>query len=255
MLKNQLAKSADGEYIIINTPYAEAYIPYDGFSNSPDKGGNPVSYSYGDMIRTVGLFNIKFFDNDEVDRKEGKLYTFNYPNVITMIPTDKSEVSTLRLDNDMDEEKYLICKFYKGDAIMSTKIMQSSQNCEAFMDLLTLGKLPKGLSYDELFFAWMKNFEINGVDPGVPSVVLQMMLSENCRSKEDSAIQFRKVVNDKNTTPYDYRVGSMVDICSNSSVFNALAFERYKEMLTSAITMSNNGTEQNTTPLEEILYM
>ena len=47
----------------------------------------------------------------------------------------------------------------------------------------------------------------------------------------------------------------MVDICSNSSVMNALTFERFKEMLTNSLTMSINNVPQNTTPLEEVLTM
>jgi hypothetical protein len=67
--------------------------------------------------------------------------------------------------------------------------------------------------------------------------------------------QFRKIVNNEGVTLYDYKVHNMVDICSNSSVFNALIFERFSEMLTSSINMTKEGVKQNTTPLEKIVTM
>jgi hypothetical protein len=123
------------------------------------------------------------------------------------------------------------------------------------MNQLIRGKLPKGLNYMDLYFSWIKNFEVNGVNPGVPAITLQLIISENCRAKNDPMKQFRKIVNDKGVTLFDYKVHNMVDICSNSSVFNALIFERFSEMLTSSINMTKEDLKQNTTPLESVLYM
>lgn len=248
----EFKKSEDGKNIVLAVPYAEAYIPVD-IIGDPDKG-NPVAYEFGEGIRTIGLFNMRFYQNDEMDRESAKLRTFKYPNVITMYPSDRETVE-LQLAPDMDPEKYLVLKFFEGDVIMSTKIQQVSKNCEAFMNQLIKGKLPKGLSYTELYFGWEKNFEINGVNPGVPAITLQIIISENCRSKKDPMLQFRKIVNDPNVSLYDYKVHNMVDICSNSSVLNALIFERFSQMLTNSINMTKEGVKQNTTPLEEVLYM
>lgn len=248
----EFKKSEDGKNIVLAVPYAEAYIPCD-IIGDPDKG-NPVAYEFGEGIRTIGLFNMRFYQNDEMGRESTKLRTFKYPNVITMYPSDRETVE-LQLAPDMDPEKYLVLKFFEGDVIMSTKIQQRSQNCEAFMNQLIKGKLPKGLSYTELYFGWEKNFEINGVNPGVPAITLQTIISENCRSKKDAMLQFRKIVNDPDVSLFDYKVHNMVDICSNSSVLNALIFERFSQMLTNSINMTKEGVKQNTTPLEEVLYM
>ena len=132
---NEFAKN--GEHVVINVPYAEAYIPYDLIGDS--EKGKPNAFYYGEGVRATGLFNMRFFDveNEDgvIDRSKYPLRTFNYPNVITMYPSDK-EVRTLKLSDDMEEDKYLILKFEKGDIMMSTKIAQNSKNCEAFMDLL-----------------------------------------------------------------------------------------------------------------------
>jgi hypothetical protein len=249
----EFVKSADGKSIVLAVPYAEAYIPSD-IIGDPEKG-NPVAYQFGDGIRTIGLFNMRFYPDEDADRESTKLRTFKYPNVITMYPSDKEDNVQLQLDPDMDPDKYCVLKFYEGDIIMSTKNQQKSQNCEAFMNQLIKGKLPKGLNYMDLYFAWDKNFDINGMNPGVPAITLQLIISENCRAKGDPMKQFRKIVNNEGVTLYDYKVHNMVDICSNSSVFNALIFERFSEMLTSSINMTKEGVKQNTTPLEKIVTM
>lgn len=243
----------DGDYVLLNSTYAEVYIPKD-LIGDPEKG-NPTTYFYGEGVRTVGLFNIRCYNSDTADRNSAKLRTFNYPNTITMYPTEH-ETEKLQLSPDMDEDTYEVFKFYKGDIIMDRKAQQqSSQNCEEFLNFLIRGKLPKGLSYDDLYFGWQKNFKINNVNPGVPAVTLQTIISENCRSKKDPMKQFRKVVEEPGTTMYDYRVHNMVNICSNSSVMNALIFERFGDMLTYALNMSKNDVKQNRTPLEEVLTM
>lgn len=239
-----------GDDIVLNVPYAEVYLPMDVVGTASE--GKPTAYEYGEGIRTTGLFNIRFYNSDQETRESKKLRTFNYPNVITMYPSEK-EILTLKLSPEMDQDKYLVLKFYQGDRIMSKKIQKKSTNCEDFMNLLIKGKLPKGLSYSDLYVAWKKNFRINGMNPGVPAITLQMIISENCRSKDDPMIQFRKIVNDSKVSLYDYRVHNMVDICSNSSVLNALAFERFGEMLTSSLNMTKSGIKQNTTPLEKVL--
>lgn len=249
---NELAYSSDGNSIIINVPYAEAYIP-DEIVGDPTKG-NPVAYQYGEGIRAIGLFNIRFFSNEDESRDKPKLCVFKYPNEITMYPTDR-ETKTLKLDKNLKEDKYLILKFYQGDVIMSANIEKKSQKCESFMNQLIMGKLPKGLSYDELYFSWEKNFKINGINSGVPAITKQMIISENCRVAGDPSKQFRKIVNNPNVTLYDYEVHNMVDICANSSVMNALIFERFGDMVTSSLNMTKEGISQNTTPLEEVLYV
>ena len=247
---NEFVKN--GEYIVLNVPYAEVYLPYD-IVGDPEKG-NHTAYQYGEGFRSIGLFNIRFLKSENGDITKSPLKTFNYPNLITMYPSDKT-VAKLKLSEEMEEDKYYVLKFYQGDIIMESKIQQNSKNCELFMNFLIKGKLPKGLKYSDLYFAWDKNFKINGIDPGVPSITLQTIISENCRSKEDAMKQFRKVVGDSGVTQSDYKVYNMVAICSNSSVLNSLIFERFGEMLASSLNMSKSGAKQNVTPLEKVLTM
>lgn len=240
--------------IVVNTEYAEAYIPYSLVGDQ--EKGKPTAYLYGEGLRMVGLFNMRFFPSEEESENRDKytLRTFNYPNTITMFPSNMS-VETLSLGSDMEPDKYLVLGFYKGDPIMKARIQKSSKNCEEFLDFLIKGKLPKDLSYFALYFSWVKNFAINGSNPGVPAVTMQMIISENCRSKDDPMVQFRKVVGNPGVSMTDYSVANMVDICSNASVMNSLIFERFGQSLTYALNMTKENVKQSISPLEEVLSM
>ncbi len=245
----------EGDNIVVNVPYAEAYIPYDVLGDK--EKGRPVAYRYGSGIRTIGCFNMKFFssEDDVENRDKRQLRTFNYPNTITMYPSDQTDM-TLKLAPDMESDKYLVLGFRKGDPIMKSRIQKNSANAEMFLDFLSKGKLPKGLSYFDLYFAWIKNFDINGVDPGVPAVTLQMIISENCRYAKDPMTQFRKVVEKAGVGLTDYTVLNMVNVCSNSSVMNSLIFQRFGEMLSYALNMSKDpNMKQTMSPLEDVLHM
>lgn len=250
-MANEFIKEND--LIKVNVPYAEAYIPFDLFGDPENE--SPVAYFYGEGIKTIGLFNMRFYDSPDTDRNSVKLRTFNYPNTIETYPSEK-EIVTLKLREDLDEDKYYVLKYNKGDIMMHDLGKKSSQNCEQFLNLLIKGKLPTGLSYTDLLFSWMKNLDINKIDPGVPSLTMQFIISENCRSKDDPMVQFRKVAGkDENVSLMDYKVYNMVKVASHTSVMAALAFERFSDMLTTALNMSKSGVNQNKSPLERVLSM
>jgi hypothetical protein len=249
-MANEFIKEND--LIKLNVPYAEIYLPFD-IVGDPDKE-SPVAYWYGDGMRTIGLFNMRFYNSPDDDRDSAKLRELNYPNSIVTYPSDW-EIANLKLSEDLDEDKYYILKYNKGDVIMNDLIEQKSQNCERFLNLLIKGKLPSGISYTDLFFSWLKNFKINNVNPGVPSLIMQFIISENCRSKDNPMLQFRKVAGKGNVNPTDYKVYNMVNVASHTSVMAALAFERFGDMLTASLNMTKSGTKQNKSPLERIISM
>lgn len=240
----------DEEYVYINTPYAEAYIPEDLFGN-PEKEAT-VASEYGNGIMTIGIFNMRFFDSDNQDRDSVKLDTFNYPNMIETYPSD-FEVETLEINGIRD--KYRVLKYVKGDIMMKSLIKQDSLNCELFLNLLTSGKIPTSLSYPDILKAWIKNFQINGLDPGVPYVTMQVIISEMCRDKKDPTTQFRKIAGKGKVSMYDYKCANMNEVSSNSSVLSALTFERFSDKLTSSINMTKEGTKQKKSPIEKVISM
>jgi len=247
---NEFIKKDDN--ILLNVPYAEAYIPAVLFDD-PNSPATVASF-FGDGIRTVGLFNMRFYNSDEDERSSVKLRTFNYPNTIDSYPSEYIK-EKLILSPDGYEDTYITLKFYKGDIVMKDLVKKASQNCEKFLNMLIKGKMPAGIDYTDLFFSWVRNGEINSIDPGVPSITQQIIISENARSKNNPILQFRKVAGKGNVKMSDYKIHSMVDVASYTSVMSALTFERFGDMLTSSINMTKSGAKQNKSPLEKVLSM
>lgn len=243
------------ENIILNTEYAEAYIPFELYDDKAEKKSSVVT-EFGEGIKTIGLFNMRFFPSDTASRHSTPLRTFNYPNMIVTYPTSH-DVSTIALERGDEPEKYIILKYYKGDIIMNSAIEMNSTNCEVFLNLIMKGKIPKTLNYQDILKSWEQNFDINGIDPGVPSLTLQLILSEQCRSFSNPALQYRKVAGKKapGEGKEKYYIANMRTVASLTSVFNALTFENEGDMLMASINMTRENIPQFRSPIEKVLTM
>ena len=153
-------------------------------------------------------------------------------------------------------DKYRILKYEHGDVLMEATSRKSSKNCEAFMRLLSSGKIPSSLTYDEVYQAWMDNYDINGMSPSAPAVMLQAIIGEMYRDPKDPSRQFSKVIGENpKVDPRSYHAMSMNAVSAYSSVMSALSFERMTEKLTSSINMTKSGVKQKKSPIEQIITM
>ncbi len=239
---------SDDKYVYINTERAEAYIPESLFGNIEEKPSS-ICYEYGEGFMTLGVFYIAFFD------ESGKrtLKTLTYPNVFETRPSSNRSAS-LEIDGIID--KYRILEYEKGDMLMPLQNKRSADNCETFMRLITSGKIPSALAYDEIFEVWLRNFQINDLSPDVPSVILQTIISTMCRSKKDPNIEYRQIAGrNPNYDKHGYRSMNMNAISANSSIMSALSFERFGEKLATSINMTKEGTKQKISPVEKVLTM
>lgn len=241
----------DGDNIVLNVPYAEAYVPADLFKEN--ETASAIAVEYGEGFKLVGMFNIRFFESDEEPRESRPLRTFNYPNTIITYP-DSAVIMKLQLTEGSEPEQYRIFKYYFGDVIMSATSDQAVANCTKFLNMVTRGKIPSTIPYDKFIEIWEKNFQINKFNPGVPSVTLQMIWAQMCRSKKDVTVPFRMEYG-KGANPMDYVSTNMNTVAAASSVFAGLSFERIGEKLASGINMTRSGAEQIRSPMEEILSM
>lgn len=245
----------DGKYIYINVPYAEMYIP-ESIIDTPD--GDPkessVAYECGTGFVTLGICYMRFFKNENQTRDEVPVRTLIYPNLIETHPSDSSKGVTLTINGKTD--KYRILKYEHGDTLMEATSRKSSKNCEAFMRLLSSGKIPSSLTYDEVYQAWMDNYDINGMSPSAPAVMLQAIIGEMYRDPKDPSRQFSKVIGENpKVNPRSYHAMSMNAVSAYSSVMSALSFERMTEKLTSSINMTKSGVKQKKSPIEQIITM
>lgn len=245
---------ADDEYVYLNAEYAEAYIPASLFAkadvNVPESA---VAYEYGSNFVLVGVFYMRFFNSDTEDRESHPLKTFCYPNTIETRPSSNMKMN-VNLRGEMVSCR--VFQYYKGDIIMNRGIQKNHANCEKFMALMQSGHIPSSLGYWDIFFAWMKNFEINDVNPSVPPVVIQGYISKVCRDANDPAKEFRKIIGENpSTNPHAYRAFSMNDVSAYSSTMSSLSFERLGDKLTTALIMQKENIEQEQSPVEKVLSM
>ena len=247
----------DGKYIFINTPYAEAYIPDELFDNpNEDPSPSSLAYNTGESIVTIGIFYMRFFDSDEnvkSQRDKVKVRTLSYPNKIETFPSGNTTKETLEINGTVDV--YRVFRYYQGDILMAASSQKSANNVEMFTKLVMSGKVPNSLSYDELYFTWKKNFEINAVNAAIPPVLLQAIISKVCRNPENTGEEFRKLVGQKKVNPYNYLMLSMNQISAYSSVMTSMAFERFSEKLTTSLIMTKEGTPQEKSPIEQVITM
>ena len=240
--------------ILLNVPYAEAYFPYDLYSDE-DETPSSLAVRYAEGFRIIGIFNIRFFDSDQQPRESAKLRTFSYPNMILTFPTDSTKLK-LQLSPEMQPDKYLVLQYYMGDVIMNAEEVQSTSNCTKLLNMITKGKVPNTIPYDQFVSSiWEKNFDINHFDPRVPSITLQMIWSEMCRNPDNMNEPYRFIFGKGGASPYGYATGNMNNVAAATSVFSALSFERIKEKLASSINMTKSGVEQHRSPVEEVLSM
>lgn len=240
--------------ILVNVPYAEAYIPRELF-NDDDETKSSICVQYADGFKVVGMFNMRFYESEDVPRESTKLRTFSFPNMIMTYPTDFT-VEKLNLSaNEDGEEPYLILKYYMGDVIMASEDVQSPANCTKFLNMITKGKIPSTIPYDKFESIWQMNFQINRFNPQVPSVVLQMIWAEMCRDPNDLTKPYRMLYGKGDVSPIGYVETNMNNVAAATSVFSALSFERVTEKLAASLNMTKSGIEQRRSPVEEVLTM
>lgn len=239
--------SSDGSYIYLEKPYCEFYIPLSYFEES-----SGFATDNGDMLKVLGVFDVCFFENGKVTDKK----MLNLPTFIDLY-VYSSEVGTADIPGIRNpNEKYKIVKYFKGDKIMSNRVVKDSDNVEAYLGYITKGKLPPSIPYDKSILVWRKNQEINGVRLGVPSVIEELILSVSYRDVNDLTKKFASVIGrEPNTSQYDYKMASIRQICQYASTFTGLTFEDIDSMITTALNRSRENTPEASSPIEDIIKM
>lgn len=239
---------SDDTYIYLNTPYAEAYIPEYLFD--PDDKEGATAREYGTGFEVLGIFNIRFFYNEDYDREKTAVDTLNIPSIIETYPT--SSTSMKLTINDV-EDKFRVLQYEKGDIITRKFLQKHYINCVKFIDLLLAGYIPSTFNYDDVNELWTTNFNMMGVDPGVPDVVKQMIVSKLYRNKNDYSQEFAMIAGTKGVKPIDYVTMNPRNVVANSSVIAALGFEDFGEQLGASILTTKKNIKQTRSPVEDII--
>ena len=244
--------TTDGTEIFFSGEYMEAYIPEVFFNLGDSKKGPGIAEIIGDHFSTLGIFNIRTF-NDVDGKQPNALQTLNLPVQIVTYPSGGYERKTLDLIGK-GPEKYFVLKYYNTDTFCNKQVPQSVQAFKNFLNLLTGGRLPKTFSYDDIITIWEQNFDLNGVKFDVPDVVKELVVSEIYRDPKKPEHNFGYVVGkNPSISRYDYITATTKDITKYNSSFAAVTFENMDEALVSAANNTKTDRKEKQSPMEKLL--
>ena len=238
---NTLLKKV-GEELVYQGERLEIYVPSSFFEQSKAE-------FQGSKLRTFGLLNCRGFD------KNGKVIfteVLNLPTMIFLTP-DETYSSTVSLDGVQGDARYTVCVFNRNTPVTSAYITVDPTNVEHYLDMVLNGKVT-GVPYDSLLEVWNKNMSMNGLDLGVPSAILEIIISEMYR---DGANTMRRFSAAKNENPKisdtSYATTNVRELCAKNSTFAALSFEDMDSMITVSLNSKKEQRKQNISPIERVI--
>ena len=186
-----------------------------------------------DTIETFGVFIIT--------SEDGKVkFQAKFPVILTLNSYDREVV------NDT-----VVLSYKKGEIIIDQMgYFKGPKPAIKFLDLLTTGKFDN-LSGEDLVNLFINNLALNGISSGVQNEIIEVMVSEMVRWKQDPSVAYRlkygKVSAD------DFELMNIKDIARTTSVFSAISFEDVKKAVQSAVYISRTGQKQTYSPIENAI--
>lgn len=229
--------------LYLTAPYCEFYIPMYYFDNTK------FATETGFTITTIGIFDVAFFENGKIiDQKVMKIPTW------INIDVQDSEVRKVTLPHSDEPITCKVLKYNKGAKVMSADYIKNSDNALTYLDFVTKGKLPKSIPYDALLSLWWKNQEMNDVNLGVPSVILEMILAVSYRVQNNPNLKFATAIGrDPNISQFSYKTANIREISMYASTFTALTFEDFDTMVTASLNRSREKKYEAESPVEAII--
>ena len=159
------------------TDYLEIHIPLSYFEN------DRFASIKGATIESLGLVYLESFP----DGNRKPITLLNLPAILNFEVYETSE-GNIDIKNISIPVKTL--KYMKDAYVMNASIERGREVCEAFLNVMLSGKLPKNLDYSRLIDIWWKNIEIAGVNLGVPSKIFEMIIANIYRDRSDIKKKF-----------------------------------------------------------------
>jgi len=204
----------------------------------------------GDTINALGFVYIEVYPTEAA---KPEVYELNIP-VSLGFKFSESSKAIKSFKAEEEPEEFAVYTVYNSDIFLSPAYhISSADDLNRFIKFLIDGKLPSDIEYSKLPSLVSESMNFNRASLGVPDFIIEMVMSELARDRNDMNTPYRFTVG-KTGKESGYATTKIGDIPKMTSVFSAIAFEDINSALASAVTISKNNKKNKIPPTEEMLY-
>lgn len=191
----------------------------------------------GDNVIVFGFLDIFVWESyDENISKDSDAIKIllRLPNIITTAPT--------RILHDSKNEEYVL-EYQEGDKIIvSTKVPKSTSVVMNFFELITKGKIPDDISYQNISKYFEECTKINSFNGKVNSLFIDLIIAVVCRDPNNVSRQFREAIKENpKISMYSRKLVNMEMIPAITTQFGAISSGSPKYGITSSIGAVRSG--------------
>lgn len=223
--------------------YLEVFIPLIYFGKPSDSDKVRYAEDHGETINVFALLYVKGVD--------GVLQFMNLPTRIEMqqYNWDETEIEVRGVTLKCRRLKYM-----KDAFMFSDTIIQNFNLGEDWVNMLLDGKVPPTINYPKLINIWWNNCEITGIDLQCHTKIMELVLCNLFRNKDNIKERYAKVYGNRSTPEgFDYKSGDVRTIVEQLSTFSGFIFEDLGRMITSGINNTLNNEVEPVSPLEKVM--
>jgi hypothetical protein len=236
----------DGDSLIVDVPYMEAYIPEPYFDSGIAREGSG-------SVETLGIFSIGVLPERGAPATKRTLHDLVVPVTLTLSYDSIDREQDLSLRGE-DPEKYAVLGLSSGSVfIKQLNIVQDSESASRFIELLHGGKLPRTVPYRKIIGLYHEAMDANGVDIEVPSITLELIISELYRCQGNSSKPFRMKAGAGGVGELEYAPVSIKTLPSINSTFTGITFEDINQAITTGVRRAREGTPEVESPIEKTI--
>ena len=232
----------DGNTVKFTGVYMEVYLPKVYFDQE-------ISILLANRVETLGIFNFKLFNN--LEGTNGSLHTYKFASSFITYP---AEIEYKKIEMMGNEDEYTVLKYYNNDIfIENVMITMLDKNASRFMKLITSGKLPITIPYNDIINLVLNNFEINDFNPNVPSIIIEEIIMELNRDPDDLTKPFRYKASNPKQDMYKAKRVDIKSIPQVSTSFTAVTFENFDYSVVTAINKTMQNVKEVESPVEKTI--
>ena len=216
------------------------YIPDDYFQES-------IAELNGVLCETLGIF---YF------RVDGELHMLKLPLMIQFQYLGQPERVQMVLKPGMQSLKYKVFTLKSGCAFIWDLNREEGQEIMEILvkKFLESGKWPKIIPYNEFVDLTFKCYQAANKPADVlnaPSTLVEMLISNSCRYKNDVTKPMRLAYNGKNA--YDFTPVRLTRVTSTISTLNAIMGEDMTKQLIASVLRTREHVEEPESPIEKVI--